>query len=93
MDDKIEVQAPLPGPLPARPTPTLYPFADLKPGEWFFIPYRTTNTFSPYASRRGKELGMKFSTQLARMVKENDKWRLPNPGEPVVRGIVVCRVE
>lgn len=55
-------------PVPARTNrqggrPSIYPFADLKVGESFFVPGKTVKTMSQTASKAAKRLGIEVITR------------------------------
>lgn len=87
----------IPRPSAVRPTPppreSKYPFEGMEVGDMFFVPNKTKNTLSNYASIQGKRLGMKFSTRVLTMVRTADGWEPCDPGGAagVTYGIGVWR--
>jgi hypothetical protein len=75
----------IPRPSAVRPTPppreSKYPFEDMEVGDMFFVPNKTKNTLSNYASIQGKRLDMKFSTRVLTMQKTSDGWRSCSDGD------------
>ncbi len=73
-----------------------YPFAEMEPGDMFFLADRQKNTLATHASTVGKKLGKKFMTRLVRLVEDpadSGLWREPVNGEKGVLGIGVWCIE
>ena len=85
------------GPIVARRRPShtpKYPFATMRVGEYFFLPFRETNNMMQYASTMGSKLGRKFSTRLTTM-RETVEGFVPCDAdhENAITGIGVWRTE
>jgi len=85
------------GPLvPRRRTPqkSKYPFATMKVGEYFFIPFREENNMMQYASTMGAKHGKKFSTRLTTMRETIEGFVPCDSGhENAIKGIGIWRIE
>jgi len=92
----LKIQKAVKIPPPHRPNVRAkkYPFAEMEVGEMFFVPEKTKNTMSPYASSQGTALGRKFTTRIMSLVlKKDGEWREPKGNEEGVVGIGVFREE
>jgi len=69
-----------------------YPFAQMEVGDSFFVPNKTKNTLTTYASEQGRALKRKFLTKLTYMVNVEGDWELADEGDDdAVMGILVKR--
>jgi hypothetical protein len=71
----------------------VYPWRAMEIGDFFFVPDRERNTFSPYASEMGARLGRRFRTRLCWARDTGKSWIVCEPDKPgAVQGVGVWRV-
>ena len=70
-----------------------FPVEDMKPGEMFFVPGKTSRSVSAYVSRITKHLPGRYTVRHVWAVKLNGMWTLTDVTAGATEGVGVWRTD